>query len=116
MTAGIVIVSGPSAPTQLPPTNPQNAQIILGWAYNESFAMTSITRNANEAVTSATVKWPDGSNGVFTADTLSSAFPGAIDAWHVTYVNGMFTATVTQSLVTRDAAGAVINQPVLTIA
>lgn len=63
----------------------------------------------------ANIKWPDGTSGVFTADTLSTAFPGAIDAWHATYL-GATTKTVTQPLVTRDpATGVVTAQPAITI-
>jgi hypothetical protein len=77
-------------------------------------AYTSITRDANGAVTSATVVWPDGVDGVYTADNVSSAFPGAVDAFHVTYV-GTPTRTVTQAAVTRDSTGAVMAQPELVV-
>jgi hypothetical protein len=75
-----------------------------------ALAYTAITRNTSEAATSATVAWPDGTAGAYTADVLSSAFPGAVDAYHVTYSGH----TVTQPQVTRDASGAVTAQPALT--
>ena len=74
----------------------------------------TLTRDANEAVTSAPVVWPDGSTGTFTATTVSTAFPGAVDAWTVTYGSPV-TRTYTQSLVTRDAAGAVTIRPAITV-
>lgn len=76
---------------------------------------TSVTRDANGAATSATVVWPDGTGGTYTADTVSTAFPGAVDAYHVTYT-GSPTKTVTQAAVTRDATtGAVTAQPALVV-
>lgn len=77
-------------------------------------AYTSITRDGNDAVTSASVVWPDGTTGTFTADTLSVAFPGAVDAYHVTY-EGDSTRTITQALVTRNGNGAVTAQPELEV-
>lgn len=87
---------------------------LLPWAYNQTFQLVSGTRDGNGALTSAEIKWPDGADGAFTADTLSTAFPGAIDAWHATYL-GTTTKTVTQPAVTRDANGAVTVQPAITI-
>ncbi len=90
---------------------------ILGWAYAQSYALISGTRDSNEALTTGTVQWPDGSTGTFTTDTASTAFPGAIDAYHITYIPSVGpTRTITQPLLTRDAAGAVTAQPALTIA
>ena len=77
-----------------------------------ALTFTSITRNGNEAITSASVKWPDGTTGTWTTDTLSSSFPGAVDAYHVTYGS---VHTVTQAAVTRDASGAVTAQPALAV-
>lgn len=56
------------------------------WARNPDLLITgAITRDANGAATSAPVTWPDGVTGTYTADTLSTAFPGAVDAYHITY-------------------------------
>lgn len=89
---------------------------VLGWTYAFAYALTSVTRDSNEAVVTGSVVWPDGSTGTFTTDTASSTFPGAVDAYHITYINSSGTKTITQSLVTRDTAGGVIAQPALTIA
>lgn len=99
----------------IPAFNPSTVSILLGWAYVQAFALISGTRDGNEALTSGTVQWPDGATGVFTATTLSTAFPGAIDAYTVTYVANGVTRTITQPLLTRDPAGAVTAQPALTI-
>ncbi len=90
---------------------------VTAWAYSSAFAVLSATRNGDEAIITASVQWPDGSTGTFTTDTFSSSFPGAIDAYHVTYVpiGGGTTLTLTQNLLTRDAAGAVTAQPALVV-
>lgn len=76
----------------------------------------AITRDANGAATSASVVWPDGTVGTYTATTVSTTFPGAVDAYTVTY-GSPATKTVTQSAVTRDAStGAVTNRPAMTVA
>lgn len=84
------------------------------WAYGQVFRLVSATRDANEAITTATIAWPDGVTGLFITDAASTAFPGAIDAWHATY-DSTPSKTVTQPAVTRDAGGAVIAQPAITI-
>jgi hypothetical protein len=87
---------------------------LMAWALSQSFRVVSATRDANEAITSASIVWPDGVLGTFTADVLSAEFPGAIDAWHATY-NGSTAKTVTQPAVTRNSSGAVTAQPPITI-
>lgn len=75
----------------------------------------AITRDANGAATSAAVTWPDGSPGTYTATAVSSAFPGAVDAYTVTYGSPV-TRTYTQAAVTRDASsGAVTTAPAITV-
>jgi hypothetical protein len=74
----------------------------------------AITRDSNGAATSAGVVWPDGSSGTYTG-TASSTFPGAVDAYTVTWV-GSTTKTVTQPAVTRDSTGAVTTRPAMTVA
>lgn len=74
----------------------------------------TITRDANGAATSAPVVWPDGSPGTYTATTVSTAFPGAIDAYTITYGSPV-TKTYTQPAVTRDASGAVTARPALVV-
>lgn len=92
------------------------SQALIAWTLTQAFTVTSATRDANEAITTASVIWPDGATGTFTTDTASSAFPGAIDAYHVTHVLNGTTKTVTQPAVTRDAGGAVTAQPALVVA
>lgn len=81
----------------------------------EAMIVGAVTRDSNDAATSAGVIWPDGTTGTYTATTVSTAFPGAVDAFTVTYV-GATTKTVTQPAVTRSASGAVTTRPVMTVA
>mgnify|MGYP000952076949 CR=1 FL=1 len=90
------------------------ASSLKAWAYSESFALISATRNADNVITSANIKWPDGTSGVFTSTTINSTF-NTIDAWSATYL-GSTTKTITQSAVTRNLNGAVTAQPEITIA
>lgn len=95
-------------------TKTDKSASLLSWAYTQSFQLVSSTRDANSAIISASIVWPDGVLGVFTTDVASTAFPGAIDAWHATYVSTP-SKLITQPTVTRDANGAVITQPAITI-
>lgn len=73
-----------------------------------------IVRDASGAVTSAPVVWPDGKVGTYTATTVSTAFPGAVDAYTITYGSPV-TATYTQPACTRDPSGAVTIRPAMTV-
>lgn len=84
------------------------------WANAQTFQLVSATRDANSAIITANIVWPDGIAGVFTTDLASIDFPGAIDAWHATYA-GTPAKLITQAAVTRDENGAVIVQPAITI-
>jgi len=70
-----------------------------------------IVRDANGAAVSASVIFPDGTTGTYTALVLSTASPGAVDSYAVTYG----TQTYMQPTVTRDASGAVTNRPAITV-
>ncbi len=74
----------------------------------------TITRDANGALTSASVTWPDGKSGTYTADTVSTSFPGAVDGYHITHGSPV-TQTYTQPTVTRDATGAVTTLPAIVV-
>lgn len=90
---------------------------LLAWAGNVDALVTGVvTRAASGAALAAAVTWPDGATGQYTATTVSAAFPGAVDAYTVTYVADGTTRTITQPAVTRNASGAVTNRPALTIA
>lgn len=87
--------------------------LLKEWTESEAYEATSVTRNANGVATSATVKWPDGSAGTYTATTIN-ADGYSTDAYTITHT--VASKTVTQALITRDAAGNVVTKPALTIA
>lgn len=98
----------------LPPV--ESGSRLLTLAYDpDGLLVGAFTRDANDAITSAPAVWPDGATGVFTATTLSTAFPGAIDAYTITHVAASGTTTYTQPLMTRSAGGAVTNRPAITV-
>lgn len=74
----------------------------------------AVTRDTNSAATAATVTWPDGTTGTYTATTVSTAFPGAVDAYTITY-GSPATRTYTQAAVTRDANGVVTSIPAIAV-
>jgi len=78
----------------------------------EGFQLLTIQRDSNSVATNATVRWPDGTGGVFTASSVNTNWQ-AIDAFTITYTNR--SRTITQSAVSRDVNGAVTNKPALTI-
>lgn len=86
---------------------------LMTWAITQAYILVNVNRDANGAVITADIQWPDGVNGVLVTDKASD-FPGVIDAYRVTYSSDP-VVTVTQAAVTRDANGAVINQPLLII-
>lgn len=91
---------------------PATATLLKEWTEAEAYELTAITRTADGVVSSATVKWPDGSAGVFTATTINPTWLG-IDAYTITHA--LDGKTVTQSAVTRDTDGNVITKPALTV-
>ena len=86
---------------------------LITWAITQAFILVNVTRDANSAIVTADIQWPDGVNGTLIIDKVSD-FPGVVDAWRATYASDPMK-TVTQSAVTRDANGAVISQPVITV-
>jgi hypothetical protein len=92
-----------------------NTQLIA-WTNTQAWTLVSATYNGNNAITTASVLWPDTGSGTYTADTLSSTFLGATDAFHVTYSKGAVSKTITQTAATRNAAGKITAQPALTVA
>lgn len=92
-----------------------DAWLKLYAAVPDALIVGAITRDVNEAAISASVVWPDGTPGVYTATVLNTDFPGAVDAYIVTY-GSPTVKTVTQPVVTRDTTGAVTNRPAMTVA
>lgn len=88
-------------------------ETLKEWTTAEAFEVTSLTRDADGVVTTATVKWPDGSAGTFTTTTKNTTWI-AIDAFTITHAAS--SKTVTQAAVTRNANGAIVTKPALSVA
>lgn len=88
---------------------------LIAWATVPVFTLLKgDERDANGALIRADIQWPDKVLGEFITDTFSTDFPGAVDAWHATYLSTP-PLTITQSAYTRNAMGAVTIQPPLII-
>jgi hypothetical protein len=86
---------------------------LTAWFLTEAWSAPTITRDETTgAAVSAEIVWPDGTPGEYLALTLSTTFPGAVDAYSATYG----TLTLTQPAITRDATGAPTIRPTPTIA
>jgi len=89
---------------------------LIQWFLNQTLTLVSASRDSNYAVTTASIIWPDGSTGTFTTDSASTACPGAIDAYHITYVAPTGNHTVTQAAVTRNTSTCLVTfQPTPTV-
>ncbi len=109
-------------PTEAQFANLIDSAMIIGdddtlkaWTESRGYELTGITYDATytDVISTATVKWPDGSAGTLTVDTINTTW-GEIDAYHVTHVAS--GKTVTQALVTRNANGYITTKPALTVA
>jgi hypothetical protein len=107
--------SGPSTASLASGSQPAPGWLLVQWALVQNFALSNTTRNASEVITTASVAWPDGATGVFTSTSINATFD-TIDAFTVTYVWSGGADTITQAAVTRDSNGAVIAQPMPTVA
>lgn len=95
----------------------QDALVVLAAAAMDPGALIVgvIVRDGDGAAISAGVVWPDGEVGLYTADAVSASFPGAVDAYHVTY-GVPAHHTFTQPTVTRDVTtGAVTTRPTIVV-
>lgn len=75
----------------------------------------AITYDANGAELAFAVRWPDGTLGQYTATTVSTAFPGTVDAYTVTYGSPTVIFTYTQPAVTRNTDGTIATKPAITV-
>lgn len=88
---------------------------LIAWAESGAYQLSSITYHVTytNVVSTATVLWPDGSGGTFTATTINTTWE-AIDAYTITH--SLSSKTVTQSAVTRNSDGNVTVKPNLSVA
>jgi hypothetical protein len=95
--------------------NPSRNQQLKAWAEAGAYEMLNVTYDGTytSAVSKATIVWPDGSGGIFTATTINSTH-GKVDAYTLTHAES--EKTITQAAVTRDINGMVTLKPALTVA
>lgn len=74
----------------------------------------SIAYDINGAMVSAAVVWPDSTPGLYSAVTVSSVFPGAVDGYSITYGSPVIR-TYTQPIITRNSGGAIIGRPAIVV-
>lgn len=98
--------------TELYDTVPANEERLTEWAQGKDYEPLVITRDGEGRVTTMTVKWPDGSAGTYVA-TDYNATHEVYDGYSIIHVDSGFT--VVQAAVTRNADGAIINKPALTV-
>lgn len=104
-TAAIALLGGSGATVS-------DAQ-LTEWTEGEDYELTAATYDADNVVTTATAKWPDGSAGTFTTVTKDATWL-AINAYTISHAAS--SKTVTQAAVTRDANGNITVKPALTVA
>ena len=93
------------------------ALTLKAWTEAEAYEITAVTYDSDGVPATATVKWPDGSAGVWTLTptTGKNATWLAVDGYSITHITS--GKTVTQGTVTRDAnSGQVTAKPALTVA
>jgi len=86
---------------------------LIEWAGGKDVEMLVRTVDSVGRTTSATLKWPDGSAGTFTATDFNATF-GSYDGWTKSHTDS--GKTVTQAAYTRNGIGAITNKPALTVA
>lgn len=87
---------------------------LIECALSEGWVPSNIVLNGNGAVETATITWPDGTTGIFTAVSYDPVFLTYVNSWTATYV-GSTTHTVTQAAITRNAnTGEPVNAPIPT--
>jgi hypothetical protein len=92
-------------------------QQLIEWCESGAYEMTAITYHGTntKAVSTATVKWPDGSAGTFTTTAYNTtAFPARVNAYTVSHTAS--GKTVTQAACTLNADGEITTKPALTVA
>jgi hypothetical protein len=98
---------------QLTGTRLTTNQQLIEWTEGGDYEATAVSFDVDGVISSATVKWPDGSAGTFTTTTVNTTWK-AVDAFTISHTNS--AKTVTQSAVTRDSNGNVTTKPALTVA
>lgn len=90
-----------------------NEDLVYFASSPEHLMRGELTYDDNGTVIAASIVWPDGTEGQYTALVVSSSFPGAVDAYVVTY--GQLNR-IRQTTVIRDPeTGRVISRPAMIV-
>ncbi len=87
-------------------------ELLLGWTEGAGYELLTAVYDGDGVLASGTVRWPDGSAGVWTRTVKNSTWL-AVDGYAVTHADSGLT--VSQAAVTRDADGYVTAKPALTV-
>ncbi len=91
---------------------PSLTERLLGWTEGEGYELLTAVYDGDGVLASGTVRWPDGSAGVWTRTAKNTTWL-AVDGYTVTHdASGL---TVSQAAATRDADGCVTAKPALTV-
>ena len=94
----------------IPPASLTPSARLIEMLQGGGLASTSITKDAQGVLTSATVRWPDGATGTLTVTATSGDLVTAFTVTH-----SATGKTLTQPTVTLDAQGDITNQPAITV-
>lgn len=85
--------------------------VLKAWAGSGAYELLVPTYDVDGLIEGATVRWPDGSAGVFASVVNEELL--TIDGYSITHVAS--NQRVVQASVARDATGNVTNKPALTV-
>lgn len=90
-------------------------QVLIAWTEGVAYEATAITYNGTYTtlISSATVKWPDGSGGTLTVTAQDTTL---LKETAYTITHALSGKTVTQAAVTLNANGDITVKPALTVA
>ncbi len=80
---------------------------------SRSYEQVSANLDADGVVTTASIRWPDGTMGTYTTTVKNSTFL-VVDAYTISY-SGVLNALVSQGAVTRNSSGDIIAKPSLIV-
>jgi hypothetical protein len=84
---------------------------LIAWTLAQAWSFTSITRDVDGVISSASIRWPDNVAGTLTRTAKNTTWQ-VMTSFTVTY-NAL---TVTQSAITLDGSGNLSTRPRPTVA
>ena len=105
----VVQEQGPQGPRGAPGPPGSGVDMRVFAKLPDALVVGAITRNEDGLILSAPVVWPDGSEGIFSVDSIGEL--NTSDSYHVTHVDDSGTHTYTQPEIIRDASGIATEIP-----